>query len=130
MEFAFEFGGAPQDLTITASGVADVKGYLRMYDELVADPRFRAGMLILVEQSGLDLSHCSDDEIEQIADSLAERDWKFPPRAVAIVAATPESAEGARLGIVFLGGSQSRRRLFESREQALTWLGERSLSVG
>lgn len=125
MEFAFEFGGAPQDLTITASGIADVAGYQRMYSELVADPRFRPGFLILVEQSALDLSHCSDDEIEQIAASLAERDWRYPPRAVAIVASTRESSEGARLGIVFLGGSHSHRRLFTSDEEALAWLSER-----
>jgi hypothetical protein len=91
MEFTFEFGGAPQDLTITASGVADVEGYVRMYADLVDDPRFRADMLILVEQSALDLSRCSNEEIEQIATSLAERDWRFPPRAVAIVASTRES---------------------------------------
>ncbi len=104
MEFTFEFGGAPQDLTILASGIADVDGYLRMYADLVADPRFRSDMLILVEQSALDLSRCSNEEIEQIAVSLAERDWRFPPRAVAIVASTRESAEGARLGIDLLGG--------------------------
>jgi hypothetical protein len=124
MEFTFEFGGAPQDLTITASGVADVDGYLRMYEGLVDDPRFRSDMLILVEQSELDLSQCSSEAIEQIALSLAERDWRFPPRAVAIVASTRESFEGARMGIAFLGGSQSHRRLFTSRAEALAWLDE------
>ena len=124
MEFTFEFGGAPQDLTITASGIADIEGYLRMYADLVEDPRFRSDMLILVEQSALDLSRCSNEAIEQIAISLAERDWRFPPRAVAIVASTRESSEGARMGIAFLGGSQSHRRLFTSRAEALTWLNE------
>jgi hypothetical protein len=124
MEFSFEFGGDPQDLTITASGIADVEGYGQMAADLLLDRRFRSDMLILVEQSELDLSGCSNETIEQIAISLAERDWRRPPRAVAIVASTRESSEGARLGIAFLGGSQSHRQLFASRAEALAWLDE------
>ena len=125
MEFAIEFGGSPQDLTITASGIADVTGYLRMYAALTADPRFRPGLKILVEQPELDMTNCSDADVEQIAASLAARDWNYPPRAVAVVV-SPKSAEGARLGTLHLGGTKSRRRLFESRDEAVAWLGEQS----
>ncbi|HEY3922103.1 MAG TPA: hypothetical protein VGL76_08310 [Gaiellaceae bacterium] len=113
-------------MTITAWGAADIAGYLRMCAALTADPRFRPGLSILVEQSGLDMSQCTDADVEQIAQSLAERDWNFPPRAVAVVAATPESSAGARLGISFLGGTQSRRRLFDSRDEAAAWLAGQS----
>ena len=123
MDFAIDYGGSPQDVTITAFGVADVTGYLRMCAALTADERFRPGMRILVEQPDLDMTHCTDADVEQIAASLAARDWNYPPRAVAVVV-SEKSAEGARLGVLHLGGTQSKRRLFDSREDALAWLGE------
>jgi hypothetical protein len=125
VEFVIEFGGSPQDLTITASGIADVTGYLRMYSALTADPRFRPGFKILVEQPDLDMTQCSDADVEQIAASLAARDWNYPPRAVAVVVSAT-SVEGARLGTLHLGGTKSGRRLFESRDEALAWLAEQT----
>jgi hypothetical protein len=54
MDFTIEFGGRPQDMTITTSGTADVAGFSRMNSALTSDPRFRSGMAILVELSALD----------------------------------------------------------------------------
>ena len=38
MEFAVEFGGEPQDVTVTASGVADVAGLRELVRTLAASP--------------------------------------------------------------------------------------------
>jgi hypothetical protein len=121
MEFAVEFGGEPQDVTVTASGVADAAGLRRFVQTLAADERYRAGLLLLYDFSDLDLSQVSDDELEQVTETVMERDWKSQPRAVAIVAGT-KTLEAAKLGIAHLGGSRSGRQLFTSLDDAVAWL--------
>jgi hypothetical protein len=122
VDFTIEFGGEPQDVTITTSGVADLAGSERLYAELVSDPRHRRGLLVLADHSDLDTSGLTDVDIERIAAAVSTTEWAAPPRAVAIVVSTARALEHARLGIAHMGGSRSNRRVFPSREQALAWL--------
>jgi len=91
---------------------------------LTSDPRFRSGMAILVELSALDASGLSAGDIEQISAEIAERDWNFPARAVALVTPGSQTFERVRLAVAHLGGSKSHRRLFATRDEALAWLHE------
>jgi hypothetical protein len=124
VDYTIEFGGDPQDVTVTTWGVADLKNLRRFNVELTSNPRYRGGLLILFENSYLDLSELSDRDLEQIASDIVEREWDSPPRAVAIVALNSETR--SRMGeiVAHLGGSQSRRRVFTSREAAVAWLQE------
>jgi hypothetical protein len=122
VEFMIEFGGEPQDVTITTSGIADVEGSRRLTYALASDPRYRAGMLLLVDHSDLEMSRLSDLDLERIAAAITESDWNLPPRAVAIVASNLETHVRAREAVAHLGGSRSNRRVFGSREEALAWL--------
>ena len=124
MEFTIEFGGEPQDVTITSSGVADLAGLRRLDSELASHPSFRPGLLILFENSQLDMSALSESDVEWITAEIAQRDWDVPPRAVAIVAPNLDAFIGARHVVAHLGGSQSRRRVFTSRSAAIAWLRE------
>ncbi len=125
MEYTIEFGaGEPQDLTVTMWGVADVTTLRRFNADLTANPSYRGGLLMLAETSDLDLSGLSDRELEQIAAEIIERDWGSPPRAVAVVDLNSETGARARELVAHLGGSQSRRRVFTSREAAVAWLRE------
>jgi hypothetical protein len=121
VEFAVEFGGGPQDVTVTASGVADVASLRELVSTVAGDERYRAGLLLLYELSGLDMSPLSDRELEQVTATVMERDWILQPRAVAIVVAG-KTIEAARIAIAHLGGSRSGRRLFTSRDDAVAWL--------
>jgi hypothetical protein len=121
MEFAVEFGGEPQDVTVTASGVADVASLRRLVRTIAADERYRAGVLLLYEFGGLDMSQLSDRELELVIETVMERDWKFQPHAVAIVAGA-KTIDMARLAIAHLGGSRSGRQLFTSSDDAVAWL--------
>jgi hypothetical protein len=121
MEFAVEFGGEPQDVTVTASGIADVAGLREIVTTVAADERYRAGLLVLYELSGLDMSGISDDELERVTETVMERDWRSQPRAVALVVGE-RAVEITRLGIAHLGGSRSRRRVFTSYDDAVAWL--------
>jgi len=121
MEFAVEFGGEPQDVTVTASGIADVAGLREIVTTVAADERYRAGLLVLYELSGLDMSGISDDELERVTETVMERDWRSQPRAVALVVGE-RAIEITRLGIAHLGGSRSRRQVFTSYDNAVAWL--------
>lgn len=125
MEYTIEFGGDPQDVTITQRGAADLTSLRQFNADLTGDPRYRGDLLILFESSSLDLSGLSGEELEQTALDVIERDWDASPRAVAIVAVDPETREREREIVAHLGGSRSRRRIFSSREAAVAWLRER-----
>jgi len=124
VEFTIEFGGGPQDVTVTTFGIADVDGTRRLYAALASDPRYRVGMLILADHSALEMSRLTDLDLERIAAAISESDWNLPPRAVAIVASKMETHLRAREAVAHLGGSQSKRRVFTSRDAALAWLVE------
>jgi hypothetical protein len=124
VEFTIEFGGGPQDVTVTTFGIADVDGSRRLYAALASDPLYRAGMLILADHSALEMSRLTDLDLERIAAAITESDWSLPPRAVAIVASNMETHLRAREAVAHLGGSRSNRRVFTSRDEALAWLGE------
>lgn len=121
VEFVVEFGGEPQDVTVTASGVADVATLRELVRTVAGDERYRAGLLLLYELSGLDMSQLSDRELEQVTAAVMDRDWISQPRAVAVVVAG-KTVEVARIAIAHLGGSSSGRRLFTSRDDAVAWL--------
>jgi hypothetical protein len=122
MAYTLAFGGDPQHLTITLSGRADTAGLHRLNADLIADPRFRAGLAILVDVSELDVSDLSPEALAAVVGPVVERDWRAPPLAVAIVAPDLETFETANLYRAHLGGSRSRRQVFSNHEQATEWL--------
>jgi hypothetical protein len=124
VEFGFEYGGDPQDVTISASGVADLAGLRRLSADFKSDPRYRAGLVILADYSDLDMSGLSDLDIEQVAAATVQHQSDSSPGALAIVASNLQTFVRAREGIAHLGGSQAYRRAFKSHEEAMAWLRE------
>ena len=124
MEYTIEFGGEPQDLTVTLSGPADPAAFREYNDRIVSDPRFRAGLAILIDVSSLDTSHLTDDDLQVASAPMTQRDWDYPPLAIAVVAPDPQTYEDMTIARAHAGGRSSRRRVFTSREAALAWLSE------
>jgi len=127
VEYTIEFGGEPQDVTVTQWGTADLETLRKVNAELTSNPRYRGGLLILFEDSHLDLSGLGDGELEQIAAEIVELEWGMPPRAVAIVALSSQTRSRVREVVAHLGGSLSRRRIFTTRDEAIAWLREQRL---
>ncbi len=126
MEFSIDFGGdGPQDVTVTFVGVATPAGFVRYNAAQSAEPRSFAGMLVLVDVSALDTSQLTDDELQALSAPMIEREFEYPPLAVAIVAANESTFAAAIHHRAHLGGSKSRRDVFASREAALVWLEAR-----
>ena len=124
MDFTIESGGEQHDMTIIASGIADVAEFWRLNDELRSDRRFHADLAILYDLTALDMSRLSEDDTEQVAAPITARDWDTPPGPVALIVSSPEARDWVRLAIAHLGGTRSRRRVFTSRDDALAWLSE------
>src|SRR6266481_1191815 len=86
MNYALDFGGDPQDLTMTLAGELDVPGLQAFIQDLIVHADYREGLLILVDISELDTSSFSEEEYESVSDAIAGRDFRYPAKAIAIVA--------------------------------------------
>ena len=128
MEFEIEFteGAGPADVEIALLGEATLEEFRRFNEILAADPRFRAGLAMLVDVSALDTSALSEQSLAGMSEPIVERDWHHPPAAVAIIAAGERTVGAARTYRAHLGGSRSNREIFETRGQALAWLEQQN----
>jgi hypothetical protein len=122
MRHKIEFGGEPQDVTITLSGVATQEGFQRVNEARLSDERFQKRLLILLDAVSLDDSRMSEQQLEAAIEPMIESERERPPLALAIVAR--QTLREAIRNRTHLGGSMSRRRVFASREDALAWLRE------
>jgi hypothetical protein len=127
MEYRFEFGGSPQDVTVIASGVASVSGFSRLYESLCDQSRFEPGMLILLDMSEVDISAITPNEEREIGRGLAELRDRCEGCAVAVVCRDPLATALTRAGV---GGTADWIDVWVacSREEASAWL-ENQLSL-
>lgn len=124
MNYTIEFGGDPQDVTMTLAGVLEPSEIRTFVHELMESPEYRAGMLILADISGLDTSHTTDEAYEGFSDAISARDFRFPAKAIAIVAPAGRTFDDAIRHRAYVGGSKSTREVFQNREDATAWLAE------
>jgi hypothetical protein len=128
MNYALDFGGEPQDLTMTLTGELDVPGLRAFIQDLIVHADYREGLLILVDISGLDASSFGEEEYESVRDAIAGRDFRYPAKAIAIVAPDAGAFDLAKRHRAYVGGSKSGREVFSSRADATAWLaGQRRL---
>jgi hypothetical protein len=71
IEFRVEDGSA--DLEMTVRGVPTLEGLQLLNAQLIADPRFRAGLTILVDLCALDASGLSVDAVQLLSAAMVER---------------------------------------------------------
>jgi hypothetical protein len=122
LEHVFEFGGFPQDVTVTATGLARASDLRQLFGQLCADPRFEPGMRIMLDLSELDTSTVPLADAMRTGYTLGELECCYEGCAIAVVAKRPLTAvltSAAKLG-------ESTRRLVvrvvSSRSEAMTWL--------
>jgi hypothetical protein len=125
MEFEIDFpADGPADIEMSVSGVPTLAELERFNEALVSDPRFRAGLTMLVETAGIESDGISAEELQALSTPQVMRDWQYPPAAVAIVAPGGPDYDHAQRYRAHTGGSKSNRRVFSSREEAIAWLEE------
>ena len=122
MEYAFEFGGAPQDVLVTATGVARVPEFRELYEQLCADSRFRPEMRVLLDLCAIDMSLIPLMEAPEIGHSLAEFASQCEGCAIAVLAQDPLTAVLIRAAELGDGLVRTRVWVACSRAEALFWL--------
>ena len=126
MEYRFEFGGSPQDVTVIASGVARVSEFSRLSESLCDQSRFEPGMLILLDMTDVDMSAIPLSEAPEIGRGLAVLQDRREGCAVAVVSRDPLTTVLTRAGV---GGNDWLDVWVAcSREEASVWL-ESQLSL-
>jgi hypothetical protein len=122
MEFTIEFGAQDVEVVITTGGAAYADGFLRLNRALAADPRFRPGMPVLVDHSLLDMSMLTDDDVEEIARSVAAIQDRLGGSRVAIV--VPDDLGYHRTAQTRAEAQplQIEAEIFYSRDEAVAWV--------
>lgn len=123
-EIMFSDAGSAADVEIAVRGVPTAAEFAKVNEQLLGDPRFRAGLKMLVDCSALDTSSLTPEDVQQLTEPMVMRDWHYPPLAVALVAPDDATYEAARAYRAHLGGSRSSRQVFRSRADAEAWLAE------
>lgn len=126
MQFEIAFGGPAADLEVTLSGIPKLAAFEALNAQLIADPRFRAGLTTLVDVSGIDSSGLSDDEMQLVGQLMVERDFDYAPAAVALIAPDEGTFNDLRLFRAHLGGKASKRHIVRTRAEAVAWLDARN----
>ena len=124
IEIDFRDGDGPADIEEKLSGVPTEDGFRLLNERVMSDPRFRAGMKILVDCAALNTIGLSNQDLQSFSEHMAVRDWDFPPAAVAIIAPDDQTFDAVQAYRAHLGGSKSNRQLFRTRADAVAWLEE------
>jgi hypothetical protein len=122
VEYRIEFGGAPQDVTITTFGPATpetLSGYIK---DLVDDPRFRPGMFILANHQRMDASTVTAADVREQARMMNELDDRLGPCKVAIVVPSTLEFGFARMYQAHTAATQVDSQVFYSKADAVAWL--------
>jgi hypothetical protein len=122
VDYTFEFGGATQDVTGTATGLASVAQLRQFFQELCVQPAFEPGMLILLDFCELDLSEIPQMDASEISRGLAELQDRCEGCAIAVISQDP-------LTSALLRAAEFRETVQEvdvwfavTHEEALAWL--------
>jgi len=119
IEIDFRDGDGPADIEEKLSGVPTEDGFRLLNERVMSDPRFRAGMKILVDCAALNTIGLSNQDLQSFSEHMAVRDWDFPPAAVAIIAPDDQTFDAVQAYRAHLGGSKSNRQLFRTRRGRL-----------
>lgn len=123
MEYTIEFGGTPQHVTITATGLADAKRLVSLVRDVVSSPRFRPGMLILEDYLAIDASKVTSSDLRAQADTVIQLSDQIGPSKVAIIVPSPVTFGFARMWQAYVDDRTAMEsRVFYSRADGLEWL--------
>lgn len=128
MLYEFEFTeSGPFDVVVTTSGKATGAEIEAGRRRLLADPRFKPGMNILVDNSQLDNAGATAEDVRAVAESL-ERDRAASGfGCLAIVAPDAVSFGLSRIWEALAGESvEPALTVVRTREEAIAWLRSRS----
>jgi hypothetical protein len=123
VEYGFEFSVEPPLVTVTATGEGDAATIIRLNRELAADSRFRPGMPILTDLTGLDTRALTGSQMSEVGRSYRRFLEEADGSPIAIVVSNPATFGVVRMGESYAGGPDpDLHRIFYSLVEATSWL--------
>lgn len=122
MRYSIEFGGDPQDVTITASGPATRLEFKLLYEDLAEDRRFHPPMRVLLDFTQLDTADLPARDAAEIGEALADLEDRYRASRLAVVVADPGTFGLTQGAEIAAGFEQIAVTVVYSREEALDWL--------
>lgn len=121
-----EWGGWPQDVTIRARGEASVADAGAFISEILSDPRYRPGLKILIDHSGLQSVGYSPAELHELIDRVRSLEPMIQESYCAVVVPRPALFGMMRIweAELFQAVAKARLRLFHSADEAVAWLSD------
>ena len=120
----------PQLAVYTTSGAANVEGFRRGIEALVDDPRFEAGMAILVDHTSLDVTPLNPSDVRAIGEHTASLGERIGPSSIAIVVPDQVTFGFVRMGESYANQPQLSIKVFYSRPEAVEWLRMQTPAAG
>jgi hypothetical protein len=127
MEYEITWGGDPEDASVTTWGTATLEGLNAWVQEGLSDPRYRPGMLVLVDHSRLDWSGISREDVHKRIEHFAEAAGLTGRAYAAIVMRAPVDFGIARMVQAYIElhpELEIEIAVFLSIEDARGWLRE------
>jgi hypothetical protein len=125
MEYSISWGGDPEDICFTTSGVGSLVDADAMFTQAIADPRWRPGMKVLFDHTKTDWGAITSVDLTELPKLLKRLGPEFGSGRVAAAVPDPASFHTNRLmalevdrGVPWLG------HVFHSLEEARAWLRE------
>lgn len=119
-ELAFDDGSG--ELVVSVSGRASIGGFERVIADILEHAKFRPGLLILFDDTHLDLKAFATNDVRAVA-ALTERvAGTLAPRAVAVVVPSPLAFGLARQWAAFAEPAGMNTAVFATHAEAFTWL--------
>jgi len=123
VHYALTWGGDPEDLRITTSGVASVEDLDAMMREAVADPRWHDGMKILTDHSQTDWAVLGAGDLRRRGAQLGDMADAIGHQQLAFVLGKVLDREIAKTLARFVGSNVGIvAKTFTSLDEARAWL--------
>jgi hypothetical protein len=131
VDFRLDWHGDPEQLLVSATGVADPDGLDAWLEAVLADPRWQPPMRVLIDYRLLDWGQMTAAEIEERVEVIARQADRIGASRVALV--TDRKLD---FGLLRMEEAQLEGRMryevgiFRSTEEARAWLTESAPSAG
>lgn len=125
MDYSITFDPDLPYVRLKAEGVMTPADFSRMFQDLVAHPRWQPGLYILSDYSGIEAAHLSSEDIRAMAAFYTTLAEHIGPGRSALVAGGSLEYGLGRMWISWTEMKVSRQvRVFSSIEEARAWLTE------
>ena len=124
MHWSVQWGGDPEDVRVTTSGVANVEDLDGMMREVIADPAWRDGMRILLDHTQTDWSVFGVGDLDRRAALVEDISDRIGRQQIAFVVTGRLNQEIAKMLGARLSDIGFVAKAFVSLDEARGWLRE------